>query len=347
MLFMIHDLCEFSAAIQLAATFNLGCVALFRRKTFARALASFFFKVDSTIDSTIKKIKDEYASTSDTINNIPYDEIDEDDINKVEKAKQNLRKINNDIQDDIKNLPQKIDSSYTPSYLDSICIIIGTYCIYELILSAFLSIDTICSDYFTYSFYTLNCITFFVTFILFYFELQEAYIKTNKRTSGNKVHKIKLVNAMKVILKTKFLAKHKTALKDTRSAAYISIYLLIITCLFPAINKIFNPIIYYNENLFKKIYFILGLVLPYIPAFFYFIFLVIKSKKVNKMISIMQRYTDDFDGVNKLASDIRNKILNHNNISTTTSDDQNDRNGLTNTTYSHMHISHYKSSCPE
>lgn len=40
---MLHSFCEFSAVIQLAATFNLGCIALSGQKSFARSLANYFF----------------------------------------------------------------------------------------------------------------------------------------------------------------------------------------------------------------------------------------------------------------------------------------------------------------
>lgn len=54
---MIHNFCEFSAVIQLAATFNLGCIALSGKNSFARSLANYFFKVQHYMDKELSDMK--------------------------------------------------------------------------------------------------------------------------------------------------------------------------------------------------------------------------------------------------------------------------------------------------
>lgn len=67
---MLHSFCEFSAVIQLAATFNLGCIALSGQKSFARSLANYFFRVENYMNVEFRRIKELISTDKSSFENI-------------------------------------------------------------------------------------------------------------------------------------------------------------------------------------------------------------------------------------------------------------------------------------
>lgn len=159
---MLHSFCEFSAVIQLAATFNLGCIALSGQKSFARSLANYFFRVENYMNVEFRRIKELISTDKSSFENMIPQTIQgknyEEEIKYLKKEFDNLEAETNQVLDYIN---KEIDVNYTPKYLDSICIILGLYSLFELIMSVFIKIGK--EDYIL-SFCTLNIITIlFVT----------------------------------------------------------------------------------------------------------------------------------------------------------------------------------------
>lgn len=59
---MIHSFCELSAAIQLAATFNLGCVALSKENSFALSVSNYFFSCIKVFKTGIEQYTKSHIS---------------------------------------------------------------------------------------------------------------------------------------------------------------------------------------------------------------------------------------------------------------------------------------------
>ena len=72
---MIHHFCEFSAVIQLAATFNLGSIALSGKNSFAKSLANYFFKVNSYMNKTLSEMRQLISTDQESMKKITPIEI--------------------------------------------------------------------------------------------------------------------------------------------------------------------------------------------------------------------------------------------------------------------------------
>ena len=118
---MLHSFCEFSAVIQLAATFNLGCIALSGQKSFARSLANYFFRVENYMNVEFRRIKELISTDKSSFENMIPQTIQgknyEEEIKYLKKEFDNLEAETNQVLDYIN---KEIDVNYTPKYLDSI-----------------------------------------------------------------------------------------------------------------------------------------------------------------------------------------------------------------------------------
>lgn len=180
---MLHSFCEFSAVIQLAATFNLGCIALSGQKSFARSLANYFFRVENYMNVEFRRIKELISTDKSSFENIIPQTIQgkdyEEEIKYLKKEFENLETETNQVLDYIN---KEIDANYTPKYLDSICIILGLYSLFELIMSVFIKIGK--EDYIL-SFCALNIITIlFVTTCVIAEGINYFFVLFEKITNG-------------------------------------------------------------------------------------------------------------------------------------------------------------------
>lgn len=255
---MIHSFCEFSAVIQLAATFNLGCIALSGQRSFARSLSNYFFRVEDNLNAQFRDIKQRISADKQSLSNMPTKTILGIDYGKEAEL------LNSEFEALTKRLDKKagevskiISDEYTPKFLDSLCIILGMYSIYELVLSVFINITP---DTFILRFYALNTLNILLFIWCVIGEV---------------------INYRAVFCKKRY-AKFFTRIIG-KNSVMTSFLLLIISILFPYINSFFKPQIECSTFL-SAFHFYAGLLLPFSGFVFYWAFIQILSRKAKTFI---------------------------------------------------------------
>lgn len=161
-------------------------------------------------------------------------------------------------EEELDRIDTEISQKYTPKYLDSICILLGIYSVYELIFSFFIKIN---ADSFILSFFALNIITGLGVLIYLCCELIEYYKLFCDVTPSD-----------------------SSFIKDSKTAAIFSAISLIFALLFPVLNKIFIPIIPYSTQI-ATIHFYIGLLLPFTGFILYWIYIQKLSQKAKQLIT--------------------------------------------------------------
>ena len=255
---MIHHFCEFSTVIQLAATFNLGCIALSGKNSFAKSLANYFFKVNFYMNKTLSDMRQLISTDQESMEKITPIVIDKHDYkNEIEILKKKFKSLKCSTNLKYNIIKKEIDNKYTPKYLDSICILLGIYSVFELIFSFFIKIEI---ESCVLSFYTLNIVTCLL--VLFYLtcEITNYFLL---------FHQFKKTSCFSI--------------KESKTAASLSVLSLIIALVFPVLNKLFKPIIPCNQWI-GEIHFYIGLLLPFTGFILYWIYIQILSMKAKKYI---------------------------------------------------------------
>ena len=255
---MLHSFCEFSAVIQLAATFNLGCIALSGQKSFARSLANYFFRVENYMNVEFRRIKELISTDKSSFENIIPQTIQgkdyEEEIKYLKKEFENLETETNQVLDYIN---KEIDANYTPKYLDSICIILGLYSLFELIMSVFIKIGK--EDYIL-SFCALNIITILFVTTCVIAEGINYFLFFSRRSP----------------MVFNFYMQGK-------NAVLISVSSLFFAWIFPCVNQLFRPQIDYTDSI-GRFHFYIGLLLPFAGFFIYWIYIQVLSRRAKNFI---------------------------------------------------------------
>lgn len=255
---MLDSFCEFSSVIQLAATFNLGCIALSGQKSFARSLSNYFFRVENYMNSEFRRIKELISTDKSSFNNMIPQTICQhnykEEIDHLKKEFENLEKKINLVLDYIN---KEIDINYTPKYLDSICIILGLYSLFELIMSVFMKIG---KEEYILSFCALNIVTILIVIACIIGEGINYYLLFFKRSP--------------LMLRCYMQGK---------SAVLVSLLSLCLAWIFPCINQLFRSQIDYTESI-ERFHFYVGLLLPFVGFFIYWIYIQILSRKAKDLI---------------------------------------------------------------
>ena len=154
---MIHSFCELSAAIQLAATFNLGCVALSKENSFALSVSNYFFHVEKFLIQELSSIQNKISADNESIKTMNPRTIEGHDYKiEVETLQAQFKSLEESVVRATKEVQDEISRDYTPKYLDNVCILLGLYSVYELILSGLLKMSI---ESCVLRFYALNVIT--------------------------------------------------------------------------------------------------------------------------------------------------------------------------------------------
>lgn len=255
---MLHSFCEFSAVIQLAATFNLGCIALSGQRSFARSLANYFFRVENYMNVEFANIREHISTDKSSFENMIPQTIQKKnykgEIESLKKEFENLERETNQLLD---NINKEIDANYTPKYLDSICIILGLYSLFELIMSVFIKIG---ADEYILSFSALNIITILFVMICVIAEVINYFFFFSKK-----------------------LPKTLNFFMQGKNIVFISILSLFFAWIFPDINQLFRPQIDYTDSI-GRFHFYVGLLLPFVGFFIYWIYIQVLSKRAKDLI---------------------------------------------------------------
>lgn len=255
---MLHSFCEFSAVIQLAATFNLGCIALSGQRSFARSLANYFFRVENYMNSEFGRIKELISTDKSSFENMIPQTIQEKDygeeIKRLKEKFENLEKETNVLLDSIS---KEIDANYTPKYLDSICIILGLYSLFEMIMSVFIKIG---GEEYVLSFSALNVITLLIVFVCILGEGVNYIFSFQKKAP-----------------------KFFNFFMQGKNAVLLSVLSLFCAWFFPYVNRLFCPQIAYTDSI-GRFHFYIGLLLPFVGFFIYWIYIQILSLKAKDFI---------------------------------------------------------------
>ena len=255
---MIHHFCEFSAVIQLAATFNLGSIALSGKNSFAKSLANYFFKVNSYMNKTLSEMRQLISTDQESMKKITPIEIGGHNYkDEIEILKKKFKSLKDSANLKYSIIKKEIDNKYTPKYLDSICILLGIYSVFELIFSFFIKIEI---ESCVLSFYALNITTcllvlfYIICEIINYFLLFYHYKKVSWFT-----------------------------IRESKTTAFLSVLSLIIALVFPVLNKLFIPLISCTQKM-GEIHFYIGLLLPFTGFILYWIYIQILSVKAKNYI---------------------------------------------------------------
>lgn len=268
---MIHSFCELSAAIQLAATFNLGCVALSKENSFALSVSNYFFHVDKYLKQELSNIQSRISADYASIKTMEPREIEGHDYKKdIDILKKQFEILNEFVEQKSKDIQAEISRDYAPKYLDNVCILLGLYSVYELIMSALIKMGM---ESYIFSFYALNLIT-----ILLFCACVIGEIVNYRHF---------------------FLGKGRIIFVDLRSAKFVvltSVVSLVFAFLFPLINKLFVPRIF-NTELIGVFHFSTGILLPFLGFFVYWIYIMYMSERAkrkihNVAVPIIDRFND-------------------------------------------------------
>lgn len=255
---MINSFCEFSAAIQLAATFNLGCIALSGQRSFAHSLSNYFFRVEDNLNAQFQDIKQRISADKQSLSNMPTKTILGNDYGKeAELLNSEFESLTKMLDKKAGEVSKTISDEYTPKFLDSLCIILGMYSIYELVLSVFIKITP---DAFILRFYALNTLNILLFIWCIIGEVINYRAVFCKKSHTN--------------FFTKIIGKN---------SVMTSFLLLVISILFPYINSFLKPQIECSPFL-SAFHFYVGLLLPFSGFIFYWAFIQILSRKAKTFI---------------------------------------------------------------
>lgn len=152
---------------------------------------------------------------------------------------------------------KEIDANYTPKYLDSICIILGLYSLFELIMSVFIKIGK--EDYIL-SFCALNIITILFVTTCVIAEGINYFLFFSRRSP----------------MVFNFYMQGK-------NAVLISVSSLFFAWIFPCVNQLFRPQIDYTDSI-GRFHFYIGLLLPFAGFFIYWIYIQVLSRRAKNFI---------------------------------------------------------------
>lgn len=255
---MLRNLCEFSALLQLGATFNFGCIAL-SGKSFAKSLANFFFKVDETIDKEFDSIKYQISTDKESIKQLKPRKIEGKDLDlDIKKLQNEIIDLESQRDKILKKVKSDIDKNFIPVCLDDMCLFLGFYSIYELglVFAIKLSYDL------AILFSTLNILCLIVILWLFICEI---------------AHYLRVFSKMKISNKYLQIQEHK-------SYPSISLCILVISIIFYIINEnLLNKTIPYYEC-FGQFNIIIGIILPFLGLFVYYFYVQFLSYKAHNYI---------------------------------------------------------------
>lgn len=276
---MLHSFCEFSAVIQLAATFNLGSIALSGQGSFAKSLADYFFNVEKYMNLEFKKIKECISTDKNSFKNMIPQTIQgrnyKEEIEHLEKRFKLLEDETNSVLVIVKN---EIETNYTPKYLDSVCIVLGLYSLFELIMSVFIKIGI---EDCILSFSALNVITLLIVWVCILGEIIDYACSFRKETS-----------------------KFFNYFMQSRNAVLLSVVSLVLACLFPYVNQVFCPRIEYTDTI-GCFHFYVGLLLPFVGFGVYWIYIQLLSRRAKGYIrkrfsSLKERFQNLHDRRNEI-----------------------------------------------
>lgn len=256
---MLHSFCEFSSVIQLAATFNLGCIVLSGQKTFARSLANYFFRLEKYMNSVFGEIMDQTLTDKNSFDNMLPQTIQGHDyrieIDSLRDKFENLEKRTNHV---LNMVNQEIDTNYVPKYLDSICIVLGLYSLFELIISVFIKMS---EENHMLTFSALNIMILLVVLVCMI---------------GEAVYYCSFFIRKKEPQIWNFFAQGK-------NAVLVSVVSFFLAWIFPYANRLFCPLIAYSEDI-ECFHFYVGLLLPFAGFLVYWVYIQILSEKAKILI---------------------------------------------------------------
>lgn len=242
----------------MAATFNLGCVALSKENSFALSVSNYFFHVDKYLKQELSNIQSKIAADYQSIEVMQPGKIEGHDYKTdIETLKNQFTILNESVEQKSKDVQEEISRDYAPKYLDNVCILLGLYSVYELIMSALIKMGI---EWCVLCFYALNIITVLLFLACIVGEF---------------------VNYRHI-----FLGKGKAIFVDLRSAKFIvltSVVSLVSAFLFPLINTLFIPRIF-NTELIGMLHFGAGILLPFSGFFVYWIHIMYMSERAKKKI---------------------------------------------------------------
>lgn len=256
---MIHNVCEFSAIIQLAATFNLGCIALSGKGSFARSLANYFFKVQYFIDIAVSDMRKLIQTDLESMDKMHLLKIaNKDYTQEADVLKNKFKSLKSDTESLFKEINETIDNRYIPKYLDSICLLLGIYSVCELVFAFFIKIG---NSSFVFSFMAINIIISLITIIYLLCETANYLVI---------FHNVKILKKCRV--------------EESKTSIILAIASAIISILFPHINKLFRPLISCTDTI-TTIHFYIGLLLPFIGFIIYWLYIELLSHKAKSLIN--------------------------------------------------------------
>lgn len=153
---------------------------------------------------------------------------------------------------------QEIDTNYVPKYLDSICLILGLYSLFELIISVFIKMG---KGEYILTFSALNIVILLVILVCMIGEAVN-YVSFFVRKREPEIWS--------------FFAQGK-------NAVLISILSLSVAWIFPYVNRLFYPKIAYTESI-GCFHFYVGLLLPFAGFLVYWVYIQILSRRARRLI---------------------------------------------------------------